>query len=599
MKTALFGNLRLRSKLLLLAGVFALGFVAFGGYSYYTFSIVKVNGPLDQRIRLHEALVADITPPSEYIIEAYLNALQLRDAKDPGEIDTLVAQEKNLRKAYEDRHAYWVSALPAGSLRDSMTIESYDPAEQFFDAVEKQLIPAVQFGDTMTPDSLFEQTLTPLYTSHRQSLDKVVDQAGLLSKTDEKAASAVLGRSNLLLPVVALAILALAVVVAVLISAGLSRQMQMCVSFAQRFAEGDFTQELALRQNDEVGRLASAMDSMAVKLRAMVASIQDSADLVASSSERINAGARSLSDGAQRQASTLEQTSTAVSQLSASVSQVAESARGQVAEVETGSTSMGQARQSIEKLSKDLAGIADLAGRSVENAQNGARAVSDVVDWIGLIAGSSEKIGGILSVIPDIADQTNLLALNASIEAARAGEHGRGFAVVASEVSKLADRSSSSTKEIAALIRETTTNITRGVETARGSQIAMESIRAASQMVQETISGLSDSVHQQAAAVTELARALQNVSEMSQSISAATAEQTATARQVSGAVENVNEVTRGVAAASQEMSASTQSLSEESEKLRELTVQFRIRAEEGPRPGTTRLPAASSQAESA
>ena len=135
-------------------------------------------------------------------------------------------------------------------------------------------------------------------------------------------------------------------------------------------------------------------------------------------------------------------------------------------------------------MSSSLTEIPELANKSVANAVDGAQAVLQVVNSINRIAASSEKISRIVSVISDSADQTNLLALNASIEAARAGEHGRGFAVVAEEVSKLADRSSASTKEIESLIKE---SVTDGILTAQGSQTAMVQIPDVSQKVKEMI----------------------------------------------------------------------------------------------------------------
>ncbi|WP_246876573.1 methyl-accepting chemotaxis protein, partial [Pantoea ananatis] len=96
----------------------------------------------------------------------------------------------------------------------------------------------------------------------------------------------------------------------------------------------------------------------------------------------------------------------------------------------------------------------NLALSASETAQKGGKVVDNVVQTMRDIAGSSQKIADIISVIDGIAFHTNILALNAAVEAARAGEQGRGFAVVAGEVRNLAQRSAQAAREIKSLIED-------------------------------------------------------------------------------------------------------------------------------------------------
>lgn len=146
---------------------------------------------------------------------------------------------------------------------------------------------------------------------------------------------------------------------------------------------------------------------------------------------------------------------------------------------------------------------------------------------------------------------------------------------------KLAERSSSSAKEIEFLIEESVTNVKIGVERATGSKQSMEQITEAARMTSGMTSSLSASMKEQVVAVNEVTRVLESVSGMSGEISAATAEQTSSARQVSTSVESVNELTQQAASSTEEISASAQQLAGMAQQLHGLTTNFKTTKVEG------------------
>ncbi len=365
-------------------------------------------------------------------------------------------------------------------------------------------------------------------------------------------------------------------ILAFLITRSVTEPIHNSVRFAEAIAEGDLTGKMMVKNNDEVGRLIKSLNSMSDNLNNMVLQIQEGAEQVASSSEQLASTTQMISESAQVQASTLEETSASMEELSASIEQVADHAQTQSAAVEEMSGSMEQMGEMIEQVNSALGKVEEITIKSVNNAEVGTQKVGEVIKAISDMAEKSKKISSIADVISDIADQTNLLALNASIEAARAGEHGRGFAIVANEISKLADRSSESTKEIINLIEESERAVASGVIVGQKAGDAMKGITEEASKTIELMKNLKGAIEQQNMALKEMAKALENINEMSQSIGAATEEQSINAKQVSKAIESLNETTQEAAASAEQMAASTEELSGMAQELQALGAKFKI-----------------------
>jgi methyl-accepting chemotaxis protein len=262
-------------------------------------------------------------------------------------------------------------------------------------------------------------------------------------------------------------------------------KLRRIAEVANQISRKDLTHFCAMRSADTIGEIITSFNAMSANLRSLIGETGKLSSSVSSDSHEITEFFSGVAHQLSEQSGQVDDIRQAVVELTETVSAIANHAN---ATATRGRAAAEQAAVGNRIVQATIEGMEQISGRVGE----AANAVED-------LRSRSQQINAIVRTIHDIADQTNLLALNAAIEAARAGEQGRGFAVVADEVRKLAERTTSATGEISAMLGAIHQMIDQTVKTiGEGAQTAAAGVtkaREAGSALTEIVSSSSEVTH--------------------------------------------------------------------------------------------------------
>lgn len=333
--------------------------------------------------------------------------------------------------------------------------------------------------------------------------------------------------------------------VALLVSFMISRPVIAVSHSLNQLAKGNLAiPELKVKNKDEIGTLAGALNGLVGQLKGLIGKVFESASQVAASSEQLLASN--------------EQSARAAEQIAHSVQETSAGSEQQLGLFEDVSSSVQEMASGIQQIAQSSEQMLHSTENATHLSSDGAQSVATVVSQmhdinvsfeqtsklVTMLGSRSEEISGIAALITDIAEQTNLLALNAAIEAARAGEHGKGFSVVADEVRKLAVQSKQSADQIAHMLRLVQEETTQ----------AIEAVHTGNQLVEKGLSSTKEANR----AFNEISGSIDEVSSRVQEVSSAVEELTAQSHQIVETIEQVKAIAEQGVYANQDSSAATE-----------------------------------------
>lgn len=341
-------------------------------------------------------------------------------------------------------------------------------------------------------------------------------------------------------------------------------------------ARGDITPRVSVLSLDEIGAMSVDLNVFIEKIRGVVRGIKDISSYLASSSDEMSSVTMSFSENVQNQAAQAEEVNATIEEISASMDNISDNVSGQFESLSVLIDKIKELSDSIEKMGAMIKESLGLTESIAAEAHIGEESLKDMNKSMTMIVDSSKDMTNIVKIISDISDQINLLSLNATIEAARAGEKGRGFAVVADEISKLADQTTVSIKEINSLVRKNDNEIASGMGSITQTIDVTSKIINSINSIADLIKNIFDIMQLQIVVNHEVNREADNVKVRSEIIKNATVEQKTAMVEIVRTIAGMNDLIQSNASGAEEMAGNSRTIAESAENLKKESDFFKV-----------------------